>query len=223
MAPGKSRLSGAHLDQRDDTGMAATRGRDLARFAPTRGSRTRVARRVSLLGARAQRYGQPMTEETKKDGTDQTEGDRIVDLAQLDPVSYNRQRVGAATAMGVRVSTLDKLVASSALPSRKNASPPRRSRSSSSSRPRRKASPRNPAASRWQLRSIDTAKLLMVIAEEMIAGTFKSLPGHSQMQAAMLMAIARGLMDAARLRTKRTGRLKSHPSDKPDDCAASIS
>ena len=60
---------------------------------------------------------------------------------------------------------------------------------------------------------IDTADLLIVIAEEMLAGSFKSLPGpYCRTQAMILMAISRGLMDAARPGPRR-GRGGQAPSE----------
>ena len=43
--------------------------------------------------------------------SDDTVDERIVALARLDSIAYDQQRAAAAKKMGVRVSTLDKLVA----------------------------------------------------------------------------------------------------------------
>ena len=61
---------------------------------------------------------------------------------------------------------------------------------------------------------IDTADLLMVIAEAMIAGSLKSLPGrYCQMQAIMLMAISRGLLETVSAGMKRRGSVRGGPCD----------
>jgi hypothetical protein len=104
--------------------------------------------------------------------------------------------------MGVRVSTLDKLVAQqrACLAKERIASkekPDLDQLAASAKGVTEESSDESLAAT---LVRIDTANLLLVIAEEMIAGSFKSLPGpYRQTQAIMLMAISRGLLETSEL------------------------
>ena len=90
----------------------------LSRAIPLRQSFTAAAtvtvsvKPSELVAARPVNLRGRMTNDAQENNeSDRAEDDPIIALAHLDPIAYDQQRVVAAKAMGVRVSTLDVQVA----------------------------------------------------------------------------------------------------------------